>query len=77
MKSRLILMLCMSLFVVACAASTSKTYDADGKVAYVITCQGDLRNWGSCYEKAGELCGTKGYDIINKSIPRSMTIRCK
>ena len=24
-------------------------------------------NWGMCYEKAGELCGTKGYEVLEKS----------
>lgn len=48
-------------------ATASKTYTADGKEGYNITCSGSALNWGMCYEKAGQLCGTKGYEVLEKS----------
>lgn len=48
-------------------ATASKTYMPDGQEGYNITCSGSMLNWGMCYEKAGKLCGSKGYEIIEKS----------
>jgi len=48
-------------------ATASKTYTSDGKEGYSITCSGSALNWGMCYEKAGELCGAKGYEVLEKS----------
>ncbi|HSH72145.1 MAG TPA: hypothetical protein VK974_03720 [Methylophilaceae bacterium] len=54
------------LFLVGCA-SASKTYTAEGKEGQVINCSGTARNWGMCYEKAGQICGTKGYEVLEKT----------
>ena len=48
-------------------ATASKTYTANGKEGYNITCSGSALNWGMCYEKVGNLCGTKGYEVLEKS----------
>lgn len=48
-------------------ATASKTYTADGKEGYNIVCSGSALNWGMCYEKAGNICGTKGYVVLEKS----------
>jgi uncharacterized protein YceK len=48
-------------------ATASKTYTSDGKEGYNITCSGSALNWGMCYEKAGTLCGAKGYEVLEKS----------
>ena len=53
--------------VLSGCATSSKTYTADGKEGYNITCSGSALNWGMCYEKAGQLCGTKGYEVLEKS----------
>ncbi len=58
------------LLIVACVSgcvTASKTYTSDGKEGYVINCSGSALNWGMCYEKAGELCGSKGYEVLEKS----------
>lgn len=54
----------IAVVLVGCA-SASKTYGPDGREAYSINCSGTARNWGMCMEKAGNLCGTKGYNIIS------------
>jgi len=66
MKNLLIALLAVS-FLGGCAASAKQTYTADGKKGYIITCSGSGRNWGMCYEKAGRLCGEKGYIVLEKS----------
>jgi hypothetical protein len=48
-------------------ATASSTYGPDGKEAFAINCSGMARNWGMCYEKAGELCETRGYEVVNQS----------
>jgi hypothetical protein len=64
--------------LVGCSSS-KPVYTADGQVGHVVTCTpawtggivGAVANastsWGECYEKAGELCGTAGYDIIQQT----------
>jgi hypothetical protein len=66
MYYRWIFMLVASSLLFGCA-SASKTYDAQGKEAHVLNCSGTARNWGMCYESAGEICGSKGYDVVEKS----------
>ncbi len=61
-----LLSIIMISFLVGCASST-KTYAPDGREAYSLDCSGTARNWGMCYEKAGEICTTRGYDIIVQS----------
>jgi len=53
----------LALVLVGCASS-SKTYGPDGREAYTLNCSGLARSWAMCAEKAGEICGTRGYDII-------------
>jgi len=63
---RAILILSIVAFISGCATA-SKTYTSDGKEGYVINCSGSALNWGMCYEKAGKPCGTKGYEVLEKS----------
>lgn len=63
---KLSIIVLITAFVTGCA-SASKTYGPDGREAYSLNCSGTARNWGMCYEKAGELCKERGYDILTKS----------
>lgn len=56
----------LTILVSGCATS-KKTYTSDGKAGYSIQCSGSALNWGMCYEKAGELCGARGYVVLEKS----------
>jgi hypothetical protein len=51
-------------FSVAACATSRETYTASGEKGHSINCSGTALNWGMCYEKAGEICGAKGFDII-------------
>ena len=57
----------------ACATS-SQVYTADGKRGYYINCSGSALNWGMCYEKAGDICGTKGYEVLEKNGDQGTTV---
>jgi hypothetical protein len=59
-------------------SSSKQIYTQDGQQGHVVTCTpawtggivGQVAaastSWGQCYEKAGELCGATGYDIIQQ-----------
>lgn len=60
------------VFIFATAAAltgcaTQKTvYLPDGRPGHSINCSGSALSWDLCYQKAGELCQAKGYDILAK-----------
>ncbi len=64
--SRAGLVLAAALAFGGCATS-SKTYGPNGEVAYSIGCSGAALSWGLCYEKAGDICGAKGYDVLSRN----------
>ena len=64
---RLITVVLAAAVLAGGCASAHQTYTSDGKVGHSLNCSGTARNWGMCYEKAGELCGAKGYDVLQKS----------
>ena len=55
----------LSVLLISGCASSSKTYGPSGEQAYSLNCSGTARNWGMCFEKAGEICKSRGYEIIN------------
>lgn len=50
------------LLLSGCAV-VNPTYLPSGEKGYSINCSGTALSWNACYEKAGELCGVKGYEI--------------
>lgn len=57
----------LGLLALAGCANSTKTYGPDGKAAYSLNCSGSARSWGHCEEKAGKICGEKGYTIVSRS----------
>jgi len=49
--------------IAGCAVS-KQTFGPDGRTASSINCSGLALAWGACYEKAGAICGTRGYDVL-------------
>jgi len=63
-----------------CADSAKMTYLPSGDTGFAINCSGGdaSTSWGECYKKAGEMCGSYGYDVFGANVKnRSMVIRCK
>ena len=55
------------VFVLGACTTSSKTYAPEGQEGYRISCSSIFLTWGSCYEKAGDICGERGYVIHMKS----------
>lgn len=56
----------LALLLAGCTTA-SPTFTADGKPGHAITCSGTANSWASCYQKAGEICGSSGYTVQDKS----------
>lgn len=64
--------------IVSGCVSSQETYLADGRKGHVVSCTptftGGLvgtiasssTSWGQCYQKAGELCGARGYTVLQQ-----------
>lgn len=57
-----------ALFVATLAgcAIVKETYMADGSKGYSISCDGAAVGINVCFEKAGDLCGASGYDLLTR-----------
>lgn len=56
----------LTLALLAGCATARQTYTQDGRPGHTIECGGTMNSWDSCYQKAGELCGSRGYDVQSK-----------
>lgn len=57
--------LCLS----GCVTSRS-IYTESGQHGYEITCSGYKNSWEDCLAKAGDLCKSKGYAVLEKNDER-------
>jgi len=51
-------------FALSACAVARETYLPSGAKGYSIDCSGSAQSWGVCYNKAGDLCGPRGYAVI-------------
>ncbi len=66
-----------AIALVACSGPRT-VYQPDGSKGYAITCKGLFNSWSSCLEKAGKLCGTRGYTAIrSEEYDRELMVSCK
>ena len=65
----------ISIFALVGCVTSKQTYTADGRIGHSIDCSGGFATWGSCYEKAGGLCGAKGYEVLEKLARKTRTFR--
>ena len=58
-----------SLLTVALAgcATVRESYGPDGRKAYALNCSGTARGWDKCQKAAGDICGAKGYDVLDRT----------
>jgi hypothetical protein len=66
--------------------SSQETFMADGGKGHVISCTpawtgglvGAVANsstsWGSCFQKAGDICGARGYTVLVRSDEPGFTV---
>lgn len=74
---RSILLATMAVALCGCVSS-QPTHTATGQTGHVINCTplvtsgivgavaSASTSWGQCYQKAGELCGARGYTILQQ-----------
>lgn len=67
-----------ALLLNACSTTATPTYGAHGNTAYRIECGGLFGDGdtGGCYQKAGDICMTQGYRILQTSTS-SMIVECR
>ena len=69
------------LLLAGCSATVNKTYLPNGEQGYAIDCSSVGAKSIDCYEQAGSVCGSKGYEVISagdlRLSNRGMLIRCK
>jgi hypothetical protein len=69
MKATILIFTAITLFsgfMISSCAMSKKTYLPDGSEGYSISCDGAAIGINVCFEKAGEICGPCGYDILNR-----------
>ena len=54
------------LFGTVSCATSNIVYNSEGEVSHLIDCSGTALNWSYCQEKASEICGTRGYVVIDQ-----------
>lgn len=61
-----------------CSTTVNPTFTATGNAGYRLVCGGPFGDgdMGSCYQKAGELCTTNGYRVLQTSVS-SLIIECR
>ncbi len=64
--------------IAGCTTSATPTYTASGAAGYRIACGGLLGDGdlASCYQKAGEICGSNGYRVLQTSLS-SLIVECR
>lgn len=56
------------------ACTTSKPIRTQtGAMGSAIDCSGIQHTWNSCLERAGKICGERGYDILQRSDQQGVT----
>lgn len=83
-------MIALCALLAGCATATP-IFTPDGRKGFAIDCSGGGLTWAECMQKAGEICGSAGYDTFTQngdqslvatngfaamSATRSMTIAC-
>jgi hypothetical protein len=75
--------LAVLLVALSGCATSKEIYIAEGKRAYSIECRAVFDQSFDCFEKAQELCGVTGFDVLKGSgepsttFAKHMTIQCR
>jgi hypothetical protein len=68
---KLVTLMFCCLVLTSCA-SVTRTFTPSGAQAYSLNCSGTARGWDKCFKAAGDLCGARGYKIIDRSSEDTM-----
>jgi hypothetical protein len=65
----------MTALALGGCATAKEIYTADGRKGYAIRCPsaaGIQNDWSKCIAKAGDMCGARGYDVLERSADESL-----
>ncbi|PSJ17852.1 hypothetical protein C7H79_05935 [Nitrosomonas supralitoralis] len=74
----LIVIICIAMLQGCAVPRGKEVFLADGARGYNIYCGGSGLNYSNCLEKAGDICGTRGYHLVNQQgeiVPFSIAVR--
>lgn len=57
----------LSLLLLCACAKSQQVYLPDGSAGYSINCDGSSNSWSLCFQRAGQLCGPSGYEILERT----------
>lgn len=67
MKTNISKAIVVGVLALSACATVHQSYAPDGRAAYTLNCSGLARGWDKCFEAAGNLCKTAGFDVIDRS----------
>ncbi|SFF30431.1 hypothetical protein [Nitrosomonas sp. Nm166] len=76
--SRLFFILIIVVTALQGCVTSREIFLADGTKGHNVNCSGSGMNYSNCLEKAGEICGARGYQLLNQQgdvVPFSTAIR--
>jgi hypothetical protein len=80
-KMKKVTAIILAVTLCGCTAQPpQETFGPDGKPATKIECQGVPNDFTGCYAKAGDICGAKGYHVVEKANGislNSVLVECK
>ncbi len=66
MKLHKILLIGVALTAITGCAIERQAYLPDGSLGHSISCDGAAVGMNICFEKAGSICGSRGYKLLNR-----------
>ena len=63
---RFVVVACLAMLA-GCSTTAKEVYLPDGTLGYHVKCNGTVfaTNSANCYQKSGEICGAKGYTVVD------------
>lgn len=55
-----------AVFLAACAPTVKQSFSPSGATSFEISCNNAAGFLSGCYQKAGEICQSKGYSIVKE-----------
>ncbi|MEX3942771.1 hypothetical protein AB4Y44_25015 [Paraburkholderia sp. BR10937] len=57
----------VAMLTLGACATVHESFAPNRRPAYTLNCSGFVRGWDKCFEAAGEICKTAGFDVIDRS----------
>lgn len=64
----------IAMLGLAGCVTAKDAYLPDGRLGHTINCSGTALTWDACFQRAGEICQAKGYDVVSQVGDSASTI---